>query len=114
MTDHNEKLVALTDQNGGGTEFPVLEGSIGPEVIDIRKLYAETNRFTCDPGFTSTASCSSWKYPRSKKVCWRLSVLHAIPVRVPRSRCAVMISVLIRSVLASVCAVRVCRPSPTS
>lgn len=59
MTDQNEKLVALTDQNGGSAEFPVLEGSIGPEVVDIRKLYAETNRFTYDPGFTSTASCSS-------------------------------------------------------
>ncbi|MGI9501213.1 MAG: citrate synthase, partial [Geminicoccaceae bacterium] len=59
MTDQNEQMVALSDQNGGSTEFPVLEGSIGPEVIDIRKLYAETSRFTYDPGFTSTASCSS-------------------------------------------------------
>ena len=59
MTDQNEKMVALTDQSGGSAEFPVLEGSIGPDVIDIRKLYAETNRFTYDPGFTSTASCSS-------------------------------------------------------
>ncbi len=59
MSDQNERMVTLTDQNGGSTEFPVLEGSIGPEVIDIRKLYAETDRFTYDPGFTSTASCSS-------------------------------------------------------
>ncbi|MGI9489566.1 MAG: citrate synthase [Geminicoccaceae bacterium] len=58
MTDQNEKMIALTDQSSS-TEFPVLDGSIGPEVIDIRKLYAETNRFTYDPGFTSTASCSS-------------------------------------------------------
>ncbi len=59
MTDQNDQLVALTDNNGQLAEFPVLEGSIGPKVIDIRKLYAETNRFTYDPGFTSTASCSS-------------------------------------------------------
>ncbi|NJO38862.1 MAG: citrate (Si)-synthase [Rhizobiales bacterium] len=61
MTDQEEKFVALTDRQGGnaGAEFPVLEGTIGPEVIDIRKLYAETGRFTYDPGFTSTASCSS-------------------------------------------------------
>jgi citrate synthase len=40
-------------------EFPVLEGSTGPEVIDISKLYAQTGMFTYDPGFTSTASCAS-------------------------------------------------------
>ncbi|HYJ51732.1 MAG TPA: citrate synthase, partial [Allosphingosinicella sp.] len=40
-------------------DFPTLQGSVGPEVVDIRKLYAETGRFTYDPGFTSTASCQS-------------------------------------------------------
>jgi len=47
--------------NAGGTEFdyPVLKGSVGPDVIDIRKLYAQTGKFTYDPGFTSTASCES-------------------------------------------------------
>ncbi|NIJ08665.1 citrate synthase [Sphingomonas vulcanisoli] len=40
-------------------EYPVLSGSTGPEVIDIRKLYADTDCFTYDPGFTSTASCES-------------------------------------------------------
>ena len=61
MTDQPEKLVTLTDREGGNAnaEFPVLEGSIGPEVIDIRKLYGQTGRFTYDPGFTSTAACSS-------------------------------------------------------
>ncbi|MGH1481076.1 MAG: citrate synthase [Geminicoccales bacterium] len=59
MTEQNDQLVALTDQAGETAEFSILEGSIGPQVIDIRKLYAETNRFTYDPGFTSTASCSS-------------------------------------------------------
>ncbi|WP_018632472.1 citrate synthase [Neomegalonema perideroedes] len=41
------------------TEAPVLSGSIGPSVIDIRSLYAQTGCFTYDPGFTSTAACKS-------------------------------------------------------
>jgi citrate synthase len=40
-------------------ELPVYGGSVGPDVIDIRKLYGETGAFTYDPGFTSTASCES-------------------------------------------------------
>lgn len=40
-------------------ELPVMDGSVGPQVIDIRKLYAATDMFTFDPGFTSTASCES-------------------------------------------------------
>src|SRR3954466_15144268 len=45
--------------NGSNFPYPILEGSVGPEVIDIRKLYNETGLFTYDPGFTSTASCES-------------------------------------------------------
>ena len=40
-------------------DLPVQSGTIGPDVIDIRKLYSETDAFTYDPGFTSTASCES-------------------------------------------------------
>lgn len=40
-------------------ELPVITGTVGPDVLDIRKLYAQTDRFTFDPGFTSTASCES-------------------------------------------------------
>ena len=40
-------------------ELPIYKASVGPEVIDISKLYAQTGRFTYDPGFTSTASCDS-------------------------------------------------------
>jgi citrate synthase len=40
-------------------EFPVLEGTVGPEVFDIRSLYGEAHMFTYDPGYTSTASCES-------------------------------------------------------
>ena len=45
--------------NGKTVELPVLHGSCGPSVIDIRSLYNETGLFTFDPGFTSTASCES-------------------------------------------------------
>jgi citrate synthase len=41
------------------SNYAVRSGTIGPDVIDIRKLYAETGCFTYDPGFTSTASCDS-------------------------------------------------------
>ncbi|EJW12179.1 Citrate synthase (si) [Rhodovulum sp. PH10] len=40
-------------------DFPVYEGTIGPDVLDISKLYGRTGIFTYDPGFTSTASCES-------------------------------------------------------
>ena len=40
-------------------DLPVLSPTAGPDVIDIRKLYAQAGVFTYDPGFTSTASCSS-------------------------------------------------------
>jgi len=55
MTDKTATLNTPT----GNFDYPVLEGSVGPEVVDIRKLYAETGMFTYDPGFTSTASCES-------------------------------------------------------
>ncbi|MGN6423301.1 MAG: citrate synthase [Asticcacaulis sp.] len=40
-------------------DLPVLKGTLGPDVVDIRKLYGATDAFTYDPGFTSTASCES-------------------------------------------------------
>ena len=40
-------------------EFDILDGTVGPSVIDIRSLYAQTGLFTYDPGFTSTAACDS-------------------------------------------------------
>jgi len=45
--------------DGQTAEFPVYDGVHGPSVVDIRKLYAEMDVFTYDPGFTSTASCES-------------------------------------------------------
>jgi len=55
MADNNAKL------NVGGTDhdFDVLDGSIGPSVVNISSLYKDTGMFTYDPGFTSTASCES-------------------------------------------------------
>ena len=53
-----EKTISLGSAEGG-IEFPVISGSLGPDVIDIRKLYGTTDQFTYDPGFTSTASCES-------------------------------------------------------
>jgi citrate synthase len=44
---------------GKDLEYPIMSGSVGPDVIDIRKLYGQTGLFTFDPGFTSTASCES-------------------------------------------------------
>jgi citrate synthase len=55
MTD---KTATLTTA-GKDYSYPLLGGSVGPDVIDIRKLYAQTGEFTYDPGFTSTASCQS-------------------------------------------------------
>lgn len=51
--------VAKLDLMGSSHDFPVMNGSVGPSVVDISKLYAATGQFTYDPGFTSTASCES-------------------------------------------------------
>src|SRR5947208_5877995 len=57
MTD---RTATLTFSDGTGpVTFPLLTGNIGPDVIDIRTLYAKTGKFTYDPGFLSTASCNS-------------------------------------------------------
>ena len=51
--------VRLSSGDNRSAELPVLTGSLGPDVIDIRRLYAQTGMFTYDPGFTATAACSS-------------------------------------------------------
>ncbi len=53
------KSVRLSGGGNRNADLPVLTGSLGPDVIDIRKLYAQTGLFTYDPGFTATAACSS-------------------------------------------------------
>jgi citrate synthase len=55
-----DNKATLSFSNGSpAVELPVYHGSIGPDVIDIRKLYAQTGMFTYDPGFLSTAACQS-------------------------------------------------------
>jgi citrate synthase len=53
------KTAKLTDPSGKTYDFPMLSGTLGPDVIDIRKLYDATDHFTFDPGYTSTGSCES-------------------------------------------------------
>jgi citrate synthase len=56
----SEKTFTLTnDQTGESWTFPVVEGTQGPKAIDIRKLFSQTGYLTLDPGYTSTASCTS-------------------------------------------------------
>ena len=55
MADKQAKL----DFGDSSVDFPVLEGTCGPDVVDIRKLYGATGKFTYDPGYKSTASCES-------------------------------------------------------
>jgi citrate synthase len=55
----SNKTAILNYGDGKTIEFPVQSGSIGPDVVDIRALYGKTGMFTYDPGFLSTASCSS-------------------------------------------------------
>ena len=45
--------------NNKQTQMPVRSGTIGPDVVDVGRLYRDTGCFTYDPGFTSTANCSS-------------------------------------------------------
>jgi len=60
MTEVPKKTVTITDDSTGKSwKANVISGSTGPDVIDIRKFYADTGMFTFDPGFTSTAACES-------------------------------------------------------
>src|SRR3569832_2420901 len=56
MTDTGSATLQFGDKS---LQLPVLKGTVGPDVIDVRKLYAAADVFTFDPGFTSTASCQS-------------------------------------------------------
>ena len=58
--DKKVQTVTLTDNaTGKSFTYPVILGTEGPSVIDIRTLYRDTGMFTYDPGFTSTGSCDS-------------------------------------------------------
>jgi citrate synthase len=54
------KTVTITDNESGKSwTYPKISGSVGPDVVDVRKFYTDTGMFTYDPGFTSTGSCES-------------------------------------------------------
>jgi citrate synthase len=66
MNVHNKGVMAAGEARAAslklesmGTELPVRSGTLGPDVIDVGKLYKDTGCFTYDPGFTSTANCVS-------------------------------------------------------
>jgi citrate synthase len=59
MTPSDTKATLSFSNGSPSIELPVYKGTIGPDVIDIRKLYAQTGKFTYDPGFLSTAACES-------------------------------------------------------
>ena len=60
MTTTAKSNATLSFSDGSPSlEMPIYSGTIGPDVIDIRKLYASTGKFTYDPGFMSTAACNS-------------------------------------------------------
>lgn len=54
-----QRRTATLTIDGKTIDLPVLSGTMGPDVIDIRSLYAQTGMFTFDPGFLSTAACKS-------------------------------------------------------
>jgi len=56
----NRQTVTVTDNiSGKSTDMPLLSGTIGPQVVDIRRLYSDLGHFTFDPGYTATGSCES-------------------------------------------------------
>jgi len=58
MSAQEKATLSFTDGTPS-IEFPVYKGTVGPDAVDIRKLYAQTGKFTFDPGFMSTAACES-------------------------------------------------------
>jgi len=59
MTQSDTKATLSFSDGSPSIDFPIYKGSIGPDVVDIRKLYGATGKFTYDPGFMSTAACNS-------------------------------------------------------
>ena len=59
MNTSDTKATLSFSDGSPSLEFPIYKGTVGPDVIDIRKLYAGSGKFTYDPGFMSTASCNS-------------------------------------------------------
>ena len=58
-TTPNGSVTFTLDGTNRSMKLPVLKGSVGPDVVDIRKLYSDLGVFTYDPGYGETASCES-------------------------------------------------------
>src|SRR5258708_8284193 len=55
-----KSTATLTDNETGKTyDMPIIHGTVGPRLVDIRRFYGDSGMFTYDPGFTSTGSCAS-------------------------------------------------------
>src|SRR5690606_28914649 len=54
-----DTMTVTDNRTGKSFDLPILPGTMGPEVIDVRRLYGDQGFFTYDPGFTSTGSCES-------------------------------------------------------
>ena len=59
MTNTDAKATLSFSDGTPSVDFPIYKGTVGPDVLDIRKLYGATGKFTYDPGFMSTAACNS-------------------------------------------------------
>ncbi|TFW19333.1 citrate synthase [Massilia arenosa] len=59
MNISDTKATLSFSDGSPSVDMPIYKGTIGPDVIDIRKLYGQTGKFTYDPGFMSTAACNS-------------------------------------------------------
>src|SRR6478672_1258204 len=59
MNISDTKATLSFSDGSAAIDLPIYKGTVGPDVIDIRKLYAQTGKLTYDPGFLSTASCNS-------------------------------------------------------
>jgi citrate synthase len=58
-TGVNQTMTLTDNTTGNAWDFPIMSGTIGPNVVDVRKLYDATGYFTFDPGYTSTGSTQS-------------------------------------------------------
>ena len=56
VNKQKNSFTLFNNETGKSYDLPVIKGTDGPNVLDIRKLYQQTGMFTYDPGFTSTAS----------------------------------------------------------
>ena len=58
-TDTSKTVTLTHNDTGNSVTLPVIDGTVGPDVLDIRKLYGQTGMFTFDPGYGATGSCMS-------------------------------------------------------